>query len=857
MKRFLLKIKENMLLALLFCGMSFLLVVGGVVYYKYEAEKIKKSRYKEIHSLAKLKSDLLSGWLRERQSDILVISESPIYQDAVQRWLENRKDENLKKKLTERLAVVKKRYNYSEIMLVDSLGNVYLTTGDHQEFDQFFKARLRESSYSGSPLHTGIYRCQLDHEIHFDFISQLKNEQEKSDNVFLVFRTNPEVQLFPVLMKWPGVSRSGETIIISRKGDSLVYLSELRFKQGAALNLRVSLDSDSAPLLSKDINSEGMSIGIDYRGKEVLSDISRVPGTDWFLVSKIDTEEIFDDLNFKMVVFAIVGLLGNIVLFMGFAMIYSLNSKTHYRRLYEQEKYQKQKLTDSEEKFSKAFYSSPDAILITDMASGLIVDFNQGLLDLTGYTSEEISGGSSISLKIWKSTEYRDMVVARVLEAGELSNLQIEYLYKDGTTRYGLFSAKQMEFAGQKCLLSVVKDITDRVEMEIELRDAKEKAEELNRAKASFFANMSHELRTPLHGVLGFSEILIEDITDTETLEVVHSIHRSALRLLNTLNLILDLARLEANKEEVVAVNMHLYKAVKDDFETFEAFAKSKGLYLELFTDDPEICAMVDPRFLGSIVNNLINNAIKFTRFGGIRVETGSIEEDGVRWSYLRVTDTGIGISEKAITLIFDEFRQASEGFGRSFEGTGLGLSIVKRYVTLLGGKIMVDSKLGKGTTFTVLLPYCEKMIVEKEISDQTDEYSEGILPAASDKKRKLLLVEDDDASAWFITKVLEKYYEIESVRTGEEGLELISSKCYDAFLLDINLEKGITGVDVAQKISENQDFINIPVVAITAFGSSEQEELLLKSGFSHYISKPFSKKELLTFVNELFEETV
>ncbi|MBK8660966.1 MAG: hypothetical protein IPN18_03830 [Ignavibacteriales bacterium] len=177
MKRFLLKIKENMLLALLFCGMSFLLVVGGVVYYKYEAEKIKKSRYKEIHSLAKLKSDLLSGWLRERQSDILVISESPIYQDAVQRWLENRKDENLKKKLTERLAVVKKRYNYSEIMLVDSLGNVYLTTGDHQEFDQFFKARLRESSYSGSPLHTGIYRCQLDHEIHFDFISQLKNEQ--------------------------------------------------------------------------------------------------------------------------------------------------------------------------------------------------------------------------------------------------------------------------------------------------------------------------------------------------------------------------------------------------------------------------------------------------------------------------------------------------------------------------------------------------------------------------------------------------------------------------------------------------------------------------------------------------------
>lgn len=853
MKRLLIKIKENMLLALLFCGMSFLLIVGGVVYYKYEAEKIKKSRYKEIHSLAKLKSELLSGWLRERQSDILVISESPIYQDAVHKWLENRQDEVLKKKLTERLAVVKKRYNYLEILLVDSLGNIYLSTGDRQEFDQFFKARLRESTFSGSPVHTGIYRCQLDQEVHFDFIAQLKNEAKTSDNVYLVFRTNPEAHLYPVLMKWPGVSKTGEAIIIAREGDSLLFLSELRFKQGAAMNLRMSVYSDSAPPISKGKYSDSMYIGIDYRGEEVLSDISIVPDTDWFLISKIDTAEIFSELNFKMVIIAMVGILGNVVLFLGFAMIYSSNSKTYYRKLYEQEKEQKQKLRDSEEKFSKAFYSSPDAILITDLSNGLIVDFNQGLLDLTGYTETEVTGGSSISLKIWKSTEYRDMIIAQVNKTGEVSNLQIEYLYKDGTTRYGLFSAKQMEFAGRRCLLSIVKDITDRVEMEIELRDAKEKAEELNRAKTSFFANMSHELRTPLHGVLGFSEILIEDISDPETLEVVHSIHKSALRLLNTLNLILDLARLEANKEEVVTVDVALYKAVKEDFDTFDAYAKGKGLYLELTTDDPDVRAVVDPRFLSSIVNNLINNAIKFTRFGGVRVETGSVEQDGVRWAFLRVGDTGIGISEKAMSLIFDEFRQASEGFGRSFEGTGLGLSIVKKYVNLLDGKILVDSELGKGTTFTILLPWCHQNFLENEVVELTEDVSKKISPVRVEKRSKLLLVEDDDASAWFISRALEQFYEVESVRTGEEGLDLIVSKRYDAYLLDINLGKGITGVDVAQKLLEFPELRNIPVVAITAFGSIGQKEMLLDSGFTHYIAKPFSKKELLLFIHNLF----
>lgn len=857
MKRFLIIIKENMLLALLFCGISFLLIVGGFVYYRYEAEKIRKSRYAEIHSLAKLKSEVLSNWLRERQSDILVISESPIYQDAVEKWITDPQDEDLKKKLVERLLIVKNRYNYLEILLTDSFGNIYLSTGENQEMDQELKEKLRESAFTGNPVHSGIYLCQDDQKIHFDFISQLKNATKISKNVFLIFRSNPATYLYPVLMKWPGMSETGESIILVREGDSLLFLSELRFKQGAAMNLRMSVHSDSAPPISKGKNSDSMYIGIDYRGEEVLSDISLVPNTDWFLISKIDTAEIFAELNFKMVIIAVAAILGNVALFLGFGFVYSSTKKLHYRKLYEAEKGQQEKLRDSEEKFSKAFYSSPDAILITDLSSGLIIDFNQGLLDLTGYQSMEVTGGSTISLKMWKSNEYRDMIIAQVKKTGEVSNLQIEYLYKDGTTRYGLFSAKEMEFSGRKCLLSIVTDITDRVEMEIELRDAKEKAEELNRVKASFFANMSHELRTPLHGVLGFSEILIEEITEPGTLEVVNSIHKSALRLLNTLNIILDLARLEANKEEVIIIDMLIYKAVKEDVDTFEGYAKSKGLYLELRTDEPDVRAAADPKFLSSIVNNLINNAIKFTRFGGVKVETGSIELDGVKWAYLRVNDTGIGISEKAKGMIFDEFRQASEGFGRSFEGTGLGLSIVKKYVNLLDGKILVDTKLGKGTTFTVLLPWCDQKVVEKEIDEPNEVAGEKIPPARAEKKRQLLLIEDDDASAWFITKVLEQFYDVESIRTGEEGIELISTKKYDAFLLDINLGKGITGVDVAKKIGEYPEYNGIPVVAITAFGSMGQRELLLQNGFNDYISKPFSKKELLLFVNGLFNKPV
>lgn len=514
-----------------------------------------------------------------------------------------------------------------------------------------------------------------------------------------------------------------------------------------------------------------------------------------------------------------------------------------------------QQLALSEEKFSKAFFTSPDAIMITELDTSKVVEYNQGLLELTGHTDEEVNGNTALNLRLLPSPEYRKRLMDQIVEKGEANNIQIEFNHVDGRRRFGLLSARIIEFKGKKHFLSITRDITERVELEMQLIEAKERAEEANRAKSSFFANMSHELRTPLHGIMGFSEVLTDLVTDEEVLSVVGSIHRSGLRLMGTLNLILDLARVESGKEEIQIEELHLAKVVKEDFESFRAFAEGKGLQFNIVNTNPSVGVVADRRLLGSIVNNLVNNAIKFTLSGEVKIESGSLETDGEKKVYIKVSDSGIGIPAETIELIFEEFRQVSEGYGRLYEGTGLGLSIVKKYVDLLGGTIDVTSEVGKGTVFTITLPGCE---IESQVSTiiiHEDEAADEKPILHHHTKRRLLFIEDDDASIWFTTKVLSLKYEVETFTTAEKALAQLDNKSYDAFLLDINLGKGLSGIDFLKKLNELPKYSGIPKVALTAYSMSGQKDIFYNFGFSHYFAKPFTKKELLAFVDSIFDQ--
>lgn len=249
--------------------------------------------------------------------------------------------------------------------------------------------------------------------------------------------------------------------------------------------------------------------------------------------------------------------------------------------------------------------------------------------------------------------------------------------------------------------MGVFSDITERKCFELELLAAKEKAEEMNRLKSSFLANMSHELRTPLIGILGYAEIMQDTLADEEDKENASGIYRTGRRLLNTLNLILELSNLESGNIQMISEEITLSTFIRDLAERYLQQTEAKGLRLRVWCENQDLTLRTDKNLLTVILENLLKNAILYTNAGEVSIGCG-LHSHGIM---IQVQDTGIGIRKEDQEKIFEEFRQVSEGLSRNYEGTGLGLTITRRYMEKIGGTITVDSEPGKGSTFTMLFP--------------------------------------------------------------------------------------------------------------------------------------------------------
>ena len=396
-------------------------------------------------------------------------------------------------------------------------------------------------------------------------------------------------------------------------------------------------------------------------------------------------------------------------------------------------------------------------------------------------------------------------------------------------------------------------DITKRKNAEDSLVASKEKAEEMNRLKSSFLANMSHELRTPMIGILGFSEVLMDSIEDANARELASLVYNSSTRLMDTLNLILDLSRIEAGKLELNFSTFDLTGEIRDICKSLEPLAKKKGLSIKVNPAHQIHHFHLDRKLCHEIISNLINNAVKFTKAGQVTINTLDEQNEVV----IKVVDTGIGIAEKDFDLIFEEFRQSSEGLNRSFEGAGLGLSITKKFVEKLNGTIHVESTVGKGTTFTVTFP--KREISTESITGLPESETDENTPLKSqDSMEKIpvaLYVEDDSISFNVITHMLKDICLLEQANNSEQALKMTAAKHYDFILMDINLGNGLDGVQTTALIRKMDSYKNTPIAAVTAFAMAGDRDEFLAGGCSHYISKPFGKKEMTDFVRSILQE--
>lgn len=502
-------------------------------------------------------------------------------------------------------------------------------------------------------------------------------------------------------------------------------------------------------------------------------------------------------------------------------------------------------------KLSLAVEQSPASIVITDI-EGSIEYVNHTFTKTTGYSVEEA---------LYKNP--------RILKSGHMTQAEYKQLWDtilSGKNWFGEFLnvKKSGDLYWEEAIISPIKnkngeiinflaikrDVTELKKINEELREAKETAEEMNRLKSSFLANMSHELRTPMIGILGYSEMLLEEFPDEKVHEIGGIILQSGHRLMETLNLILDLSRIEAKRLDVKLSPVDIVPIARDVSTLFYSAADKKHLFIKMDSAFDSLALLLDEKMFREILNNLINNAIKFTEKGGVTIQICSEVQENTEWAVIRVTDTGIGIAHENFNMIFEEFRQASEGQSRSFEGTGLGLTITKRFVEKLNGNIIVDSTVGEGTTFTIRFPMHPENKSEfgKPPANGADIHqssvpSKPLLP-------QVLYVEDDDIAIHIVSKMLEGYCEIDTIGDAETALRMAQAKKYDAVFMDINLGKGWDGVKTTQMLREMEIYKRTPIVALTAYAMVGDKEEFINAGCTHYLSKPFTKAELLEVVS-------
>ncbi|SNR35079.1 PAS domain S-box protein [Lutibacter flavus] len=509
-----------------------------------------------------------------------------------------------------------------------------------------------------------------------------------------------------------------------------------------------------------------------------------------------------------------------------------------------EQKRSEKKLRVSEKKYRAIFENVKDVFFQTDL-NWKIIDISPSIESLSGYSREEFIDGT-LEILYYNPAD-RNKLIKETIEKGELKNYEVKLKTKEGLVKFISVNSNVIlnKFGEPHHVDGVIRDITEKKKMVEELIVAKNKAEESDNLKTAFLHNISHEIRTPMNAIVGFSQLMKDpNLPQKKRSHFIDIINESSDQLLSIITDIVSIATIEAKQEKTVLKEINLNETLQVILENFLLKSKNKGNVELNFTPFSQegIHIETDKTKFIQVLNNLIGNSLKYTVKGFVNFGY-IIKESEIEFF---VEDSGIGIASNMLDEIFNRFRQVENSDGPMLGGSGLGLSISKAYVELLGGKIWVNSELGKGSKFFFTIPHKNKVkpiiSVFKDRPKLNFDFNDSIT---------MLVAEDEDFNFMLIEELFsETNINLLRAENGMEVVELCkSNQEINIVLMDIKMPL-LNGYEATKLIKEFSP--SLPIIAQTAYSTEMDKNKALESGCDDFISKPFKKENI---INKIIEQ--
>ena len=504
-----------------------------------------------------------------------------------------------------------------------------------------------------------------------------------------------------------------------------------------------------------------------------------------------------------------------------------------------------------EENAEDLYEHAPCGYVSTD-PGGTILRLNQTLLDWLGYARSDLVRQRRLQdLFTAGGRIFHETHVAPLLRMqGSVRSIAVDITRANGSPLPVLLhSDLKRNAAGEPVLIrTTLFDASDRKEYERELVRARKKAEAADRAKSEFISTISHEIRTPLNAIMGVAYLLAQTPLSTSQQKFVRTLRSSAENLLNLVNEVLDFSKIESGKITLEERPVRLRALASEVVGSLQVKADEKGISLDLEVEHgvPQE-VLGDPVKITQILTNLLGNAIKFTSTGGVKL---ALEDHG--WSGDRitvrfaVTDTGIGIAPDKLAHIFEDFAQENYDISVKYGGTGLGLAISRKLVDLHGSRLLVESALGKGSTF----------YFDLALKRSGSKAPPPPIPNERDALRGLraLVVDDNEVNVFVLTGFLRGWgVTCDTANDGRVALDRIRENTYDVVLLDLRMPK-LDGISVAREVRSfpGERFAQLPIVAVSASTRMGHQHEIEEAGFSGFVGKPINPESLYTTIAQL-----